>query len=96
MEKYIEKKNVKIELRNNATVAECWINCFDRMLTVLFKDVSNDEINIIEDLMEKNYFKWHNGETPMCCEEYILEELPKCYKDKIVAIIYDDDEESEE
>lgn len=75
--------------------AECWINCFDRMLTVLFKNVSDDEISIIEDLMEKNYFRWHDGETDMCCEEYILEELTECYKEKIVAVIYEEEDEDE-
>lgn len=95
-EKYIVKKNVYVELKNGVKAAECWINCFDRMLTVLFKDVSNEEICIIEDLMEMNYFRWHDGDSDMGCEEYILEELTGCYQDKIVAIIYDNDEEEEE
>ena len=43
--------------------------------------------------MEKNYYRWHDGETFMCCEEYILEEIPQSYKDKIVAVIYEEEEE---
>ena len=73
--------------------AECYIECFERMFTILFKDITETEIELLESLMEKNYYRWHDGETFMCCEEYILEEIPQSYKDKIVAVIYEEEEE---
>ena len=45
--------------------------------------------------MEKNYYKWNEDFEGMCCEEYILEKLPKRYKNKIVALIYEEEEEEE-
>ena len=71
--------------------AECWIGCFDRMLTVLFKDLTDLDIEKIEEIMESYYYKWNEDYQGMCCEEYILENIPK--KDKIVAVIYEEEED---
>ena len=75
--------------------AEVYIGCFERMFTILFKDSNDIDIQIIEDNMEKNYYKWNEDFEGMCCEEYILDKLPKRYKNKIVAVIYEEEEEDE-
>lgn len=74
--------------------AECWIGCFERMLTVLFKDLTSLDIQKIEEIMESYYFKWNEDYQGICCEEYILENIPK--KDKIVAVIYEEEDEEYE
>lgn len=76
--------------------AQCWINCFDRMLTILFRDLEDEDIDEVEKLMEENYFKWNEDFEGMCCEEFILEKLPKRYKNKIVAVIYESEDEDDE
>jgi len=75
--------------------AEVYIGCFERMFTILFKDSNDIDIQIIEENMEKNYYKWNEDFEGMCCEEYILDKLPKRYKNKIVAVIYEEEEEDE-
>ena len=75
--------------------AEVYIGCFERMFTILFKDSNDIDIQIIEDNMEKNYYKWNEDFEGMCCEEYLLDKLPKRYKNKIVAVIYEEEEENE-
>ena len=76
--------------------AQCWINCFDRMLTILFRDLEDEDIDEVEKIMEENYFKWNEDDNGMCCEEFILEKLPKRYKNKIVAVIYESEDEYDE
>lgn len=73
--------------------AEVYIGCFERMFTILFKNITDVDVQIIEDNMEENYYKWNEDFEGMCCEEFILEKLPKRYKNKIVALIYDKEEE---
>lgn len=74
---------------------ECYIECFERMLTIIFKGISEDEVVLLESFMQITYYRWHDGETDMCCEEFIIDELPPCYKDKIVAVIYEEEEEND-
>lgn len=76
--------------------AECWIGCFERMFTILFKNLTSLEIQKIEDIMEEKYFDWNEDFEGECCEEYILNRIPKEYREKIVAVIYGEDEEEEE
>lgn len=73
--------------------AECWIGCFERTLTILFRNVSEVDIQKIENIMEEYYFEWNNDFHNMCCEEYIIENIPDKYKEKIIAIIYEEEEE---
>ena len=75
--------------------AEVYIGCFERMFTILFKDLNDIDIQLIENNMEENYYKWNEDFEGMCCEEYILDKLPKRYKNKIVAVIYEEEEENE-
>ena len=83
-----------LELR--CKVAECYVECFDRMFYVLFKsDVTKKEIEEIEKKMLESYDEWASGENEeildICCEEYILSTIEN-YKDKMLAVIYGDDE----
>lgn len=83
-----------IECKNYGTrKTECYIGCFERMFTILFKNITDVDVQIIEKNMEENYYKWNEDFEGMCCEEYILDKLPKNYKNKIVAVIYEEEEE---
>lgn len=89
----INKSNVCIEISKfNIQKADCWINCFERMLTILFKEVGYLDIGKIEDIMEDKYYEWNEDDKGMCCEEYIIDNLPNEYKEKIVAVIYDNED----
>ena len=84
-----------LELRGK--VAECYVECFDRMFYVLLKsDVTKKEIEEIEKKMLESYNEWASGENEeildICCEEYILSTIEN-YKDKMLAVIYGDDED---
>lgn len=74
---------------------ECYIGCFERMFTILFRNITDVDVQIIEKNMEDNYYKWNEDFEGMCCEEYILDKLPKRYKNKIVAVIYEEEDEDE-
>lgn len=82
----------------NGKVAECYVECFDRMFYLVFKDVSGKDIQEIEHIMKNSYEEWASGDdlaiidTP--CEEYIKSTL-KAYKDKIIAVIYEDNDEED-
>ena len=90
-------KKYDIECKNYGTrKAECYIGCFERMLTILFKNITDVDVQMIEDKMEQLYYNWSEDFEGMCCEEYILEKLPKTYKNKIVAVIYKSEEEENE
>ena len=85
-----------IECKNyNTRKAEVYIGCFERMFTILFRNITDVDVQIIEDNMEKNYYNWNEDFEGMCCEEYILEKLPKRYKNKIVALVYEEEEEED-
>lgn len=90
----IELKNASLDL-HNGRIAECWVNCFERMFRVIFNNVTSGDIQDIERIMEESYEEWAAGDNEdiidICCEEYILSTLV-AYKDKIVAVIYEDDE----
>lgn len=91
----IELKNVSLDL-HNGRVAECYVECFERMLYVIFKDITSGDIDNIENIMKDSYDEWASGDNEnildICCEEYILSTL-NAYKDKIVAVIYEDDKD---
>lgn len=76
--------------------AECYIGCFDRMLTILFRDLDDEDVEEVENIMEENYFKWQEDFDDMCCEEFIIEHLPQDFYVRIVAVIYEDDEDDED
>jgi hypothetical protein len=58
-----------------------------------FEDYSNKELF---DNLEDSYFKWQDDDKGQCCEETLLDKLPKIYKDNLMCVIYEEDKESEE
>lgn len=86
-----------LELRGK--IAECYVECFERMFYVVFKsDLKESEVEEIEKKMLESYNEWASGDNEnildICCEEYILSTLEN-YKDKIIAVIYEDDKDEE-
>ena len=86
-----------LELRGK--IAECYIECFCRMFYVVFKsELKEDEIEEIEKKMLESYNEWASGDNEnildICCEEYILSTLEN-YKDKMLAVIYEDIDEED-
>jgi hypothetical protein len=93
------KKNVEIDYEPYGTIAiDYYVNCFDRMVTILFSGIDKEDTEKIEEQLEENYFKWHEVDDYYMygCEEYMIEHLHPYYKNHIVAVIYDNDEEEDE
>ena len=85
-----------IESWNNSKIVDYYVNCFERNMTLVFKDFEDFNHKEIFDTLEDRYFKWLEVEVgDDCCEEYILDNLPKIYKDNLVCVVYGE-EESEE
>ena len=76
--------------------AECYIGCFGRMLTILFRDLDDEDIEEVENIMEENYFKWCDDYGGMCCEEFIIQKLPQDFYVRIVAVIYENEDDEDE
>ena len=89
----MNKENVYIELPPYVKSVDYWVNCFERSLTILFKDITEDDKIDIENELDKYYDKWQIDDLGYCCEEYMINNLSLEYRDKIVAIIYDNEEE---
>jgi len=93
----IEKKNVSIQLADNVSQVDYWVNVFERMLTILFIDLTEEELEIIDADLNEAYFNWNNTEDKsiyqQCLEEYMINSINPKYKNNIVAIIYDNEEE---
>ena len=85
-----------IELYNNAKIFEYCISCFNRSMILVFKDFKGFSIKEIFDNLEYNYFKWMDDADCQCCEETLLEKLPKIYRDNLICVIYEDDEDDED
>lgn len=83
-----------LELRGK--IAECYVECFNRMFYVIFKDTTSGDIDNIENIMKDSYDEWVSGDNTeiidIPCEEYILSTL-SAYKHNIVGVIYEDDED---
>lgn len=84
-----------IKLYNNARIFEYNIDCFNRSMILIFKDFKNFNLKELIDNLEYNYFKWLEDAECQCCEETLLTKLPKIYKDNIVCVIYEDDEDED-
>lgn len=91
----IEKLNVDIVLKGNVKFSGYYISAFDRELEILFKDITDEEVKDIENRLDNAYMKWSDDDMGYCCEEFMLEKLPKKYKEKILAIFYIGDDENE-
>lgn len=85
---------MRIEYAEYGTQAvDYYVNCFDRTMKILFKDITLKDIEEIEKQLDFYYYEWHDGDTNECCEEYMIDNLSKEYKNKIVAVIYEGEEE---
>lgn len=91
----IEKERVDIVLKDNVKFVGYFISALDRELEVLFKDITDDEVKDIENRLDNAYMRWSDDDMGYCCEEFMLEKLPKKYKEKILAIFYIGDDENE-
>ena len=72
---------------------EYYISCFDRSMILKFKNFKNFNFKELFDNLEYNYFKWMDDAECQCCEETLLEKMPKIYKDNLICVIYKDNEE---
>ena len=87
-------KNVyDIETWNNSKVVEFYVNCFDRTMTIIFKDFKDFDILDITEMLNDSYYDWCEDSQDQCCEETMLDKLPENYKNNIVCVIYDKEEE---
>ena len=89
------KKDVYIEHKDYGTIAvDYFVNCFNRSFTILFKGIEENDIETIEEQLEDSYDKWQLEENSVyCCEEFMIDNLHPYYKNHIVAVIYDNEEE---
>ena len=72
------------------------ITCFERRIILIFKNFEDFDYKEIFDNLEYNYDKWCEDAECQCCEETLITKLPKIYKDNLVCVIYEDDEEVDE
>ena len=84
---------MEIECRNGAFKVDYYVNCFERMLSIIFFNLNEEDIKEIEDSLDDNYCKWHDSDTSECCEEYMIDNLHTYYKNHIAAVIYGGEEE---
>ena len=97
--KNIEQKGVYIDCEQYGTIpVQFYVECFDRYMTILFKgyDITKDDIKRIEEDLEDAYLKWLDDAECQCCEEMMLDSINDYYKQYIVAVIYDNEDEEEE
>lgn len=80
---------------NNSKELVVCISCFNRCMHIIFKDFPEYNEQMIRAKLTENYYDWHDLDTDYCCEEYILNELPDIYKNNIICVIYEGDDEDE-
>ena len=97
MNNYLSFNKVDIVPTNGTMVARYWVNCFERELVLLLNNITltKKDIEKIEIQLDKAYIKWLEINTDKCCEEFMINSLDKYYKNCIVAIIYDEENEEE-
>jgi len=84
-----------IECWNSAKQFEYYVNCFERSMILIFRDFEDYSNKELFDNLEDNYFKWCEDDECQCCEETLINKLPKIYKDNLVCVIYEEDKESD-
>lgn len=84
-----------LETWNNAHSIPCYIDCFNRKMELVFKDFDDFNQKDIMSYLTNNYYDWMDDDKGYCCEEYILANLPTIYKDNLICVIYDKDEEDD-
>lgn len=89
----MNKEKVYIDYETYGTkAAKYWVNCFDRELIILFNGLNDEDIKLIEKSLDESYINWQDL-VDVCCEEYMIDKLHPYYKNHIVAVIYDEEEE---
>ena len=94
---HISKENVDILPENGTDVVKYYINCFNRELVLLLNDknLSMQDLADIYTSLDYAYMDWHEINTDIPCEEYMISKLDKYYINSIVAVIYVGDDEDE-
>ena len=88
-----------IELRKGTKIARYYVQCFDRDLVLLLNDynLTNKDIGEIEMQLDKLYMNWCDSENPevcqQCCEEFMIDNLDTYYKNCIVAVVYESEDD---
>jgi len=94
---HISKENVDILPENGTDVVRYYINCFNRELVLLLNDknLSMQDLADIYTSLDYAYMNWHEINTDIPCEEYMISKLDKYYRNSVVAVIYVGDYEDE-
>lgn len=95
---YYRLDKCDIVLEKGTKIASYYVECFDRTLVLLLNDynLEDKDIGKIEMQLDKNYMKWHDIAPYECCEEYMIANLDDYYRNCIIAVIYEGDEESDD
>lgn len=94
---YYKLDKADIVLKKGTKLARYYVECFDRELILLLNDynLEDKDIGEIEMQLDKNYLEWHEDDRFECCEEYMIANLDDYYRNCIIAVIYENDEEEE-
>lgn len=95
---YYKLEKADIVLEKGTKIARYYVECFDRELVLLLNDynLEDKDIGEIEMQLDKNYLEWHEDDRFECCEEYMIANLDDYYRNCIVAVIYENDDEEED
>ena len=94
---HISKENVDIVPEKGSKIARYHIDCFDRELVLILNDynLKDKDIGEIEMQLNKNYINWCTNGVDECCEEFMIDNLDRYYRNSIVAVLYVGDDEDE-
>ena len=84
-----------IETYNNSKQFEYYVSCFERRMILIFRDFEDYSNKELFDNLEDNYYKWLEDAECQCCEETLIDKMPKIYKDNLMCVIYEEDEDDE-
>ena len=95
---YYKFDKCDIVLEKGTKIARYYVECFDRELVLLLNDynLEDKDIGEIEMQLDKNYIEWHDDDRFECCEEYMIANLNDYYRNCIIAVIYEGDDEEDE
>ena len=95
---YYKFDKCDIVLEKGTKLARYFVECFDRELILLLNDynLTDKDIGEIEMQLDKNYIDWCTNGVDDCCEEFMISNLDDYYRNCIIAVIYENDEESED
>lgn len=96
---YTTADKCDIVLEKGTKIARYWVNCFDRELVLLLNDynLTDKDIGEIEMQLDKNYTDWFEEDNRFeCCEEFMINNLDTYYKNCIVAVVYESEDDEDE